>query len=78
MNSITSFKWNPEIGTPLVNSTFDFVDLDHFSPGKTLNLSVAHGDGSTDTIECNHTYNEAQISWFKAGSALNLIRSEQS
>jgi len=59
------------------DDTFDFVDLDQFSPGKTLNLSVAHGDGSTDTIECNHTYNEAQISWFKAGSALNLIRSEQ-
>lgn len=59
------------------DDTFDFVDLDQFSPGKTLNLSVAHGDGSMDTIECNHTYNEAQISWFKAGSALNLIRSEQ-
>ena len=59
------------------DDTFDFVDLDQFSPGKTLNLSVAHGDVSMDTIECNHTYNEAQISWFKAGSALNLIRSEQ-
>ena len=57
--------------------TFDFVDLDQFIPGKSLHLSVTHGDGSTDTIECNHTYNGAQISWFKAGSALNLIRSEQ-
>jgi len=59
------------------NDTFDFVDLDQFIPGKSLHLSVTHGDGSTDTIECNHTYNGAQISWFKAGSALNLIRSEQ-
>ena len=59
------------------NDTFDFVDLDQFIPGKSLHLSVTHGDGSTDTIECNHTYNGAQIFWFKAGSALNLIRSEQ-
>lgn len=59
------------------NDTFDFVDLDQFIPGKSLHLSVTHGDGSTDTIECNHTYNGAQISWFKAGSALNLIRSEE-
>ena len=59
------------------NDTFDFVDLDQFIPGKSLHLSVTHGDGSTDTIECNHTYNGAQISWFKAGSALNLIRSEK-
>jgi aconitase (EC 4.2.1.3) len=59
------------------NDTFDFVDLYQFIPGKSLHLSVTHGDGSTDTIECNHTYNGAQISWFKAGSALNLIRSEQ-
>ena len=59
------------------DDTFTFVDLDKFSPGNSLNLSVTHGDGSTDTIECNHTYNDAQIAWFKAGSALNLIRSEQ-
>ena len=59
------------------DDTFDFVDLDRFSPGKSLILSVTHGDSSRNFIECNHTYNEAQIAWFKAGSALNLIRSEQ-
>jgi aconitate hydratase len=58
------------------NDTFDFTDLDQFSPGKPLTLNVTHYDGSTATIMCNHTYNQTQIDWFKAGSALNLIRSQ--
>jgi aconitate hydratase len=33
-----------------------------------------HADGSSDQFEVNHTYNEQQIEWFKAGSALNIIR----
>jgi len=37
-------------------------------------LEVVHSDENTDTIKLNHTYNQAQIDWFKAGSALNLIR----
>ena len=58
------------------NDTFDFTDLDQFSPGKPLTLNVTHYDGSTATIMCNHTCNQTQIDWFKAGSALNLIRSQ--
>jgi len=60
------------------DDTFDFADLDQFSSGNPLTLAVTHVDGSTDSILCNHTYNHAQIEWFKAGSALNLIRSQQS
>jgi aconitate hydratase len=41
-----------------------------------LTLEVAHASGETDTILLDHTYNEAQIDWFKAGSALNLIRKQ--
>lgn len=59
------------------DDTFNFLDLDQFAAGKPLNLEVVHADGSTDTITLNHTYNEQQIEWFKAGSALNLIRAEQ-
>ncbi len=59
------------------NDTFDFVDLDQFSKGNPLTLVANHEDGSSDKIVCNHTYNEAQIEWFKAGSALNHIRSQQ-
>ncbi|WGL58546.1 aconitate hydratase [Pigmentibacter sp. JX0631] len=43
------------------------------APGKQLTLTVKHADGQTDTILLNHTFNEQQIGWFKAGSALNLI-----
>lgn len=55
----------------------DFTDLTEFAPGKQLTVVLNHKDGSKDTIKCNHTYNEAQIDWFKAGSALNLIREAQ-
>jgi len=52
---------------------FNFLDLTDFAPGKPLTIEVVHADGSKDTIKVNHTYNEQQIEWFKAGSALNLI-----
>ncbi|MCH8554576.1 MAG: aconitate hydratase [Schleiferiaceae bacterium] len=59
------------------NDTFDLVDLMDFAPGKPLTLVVNHEDGSKDTIICNHTFNAQQIEWFKAGSALNLIKKQQ-
>ena len=58
------------------DDTFNFVDLESFAPGKSLNLEVVHADGSKDMIELNHTYNAQQIEWFRAGSALNLIKME--
>jgi len=58
------------------DDTFNFTDLNAFSDGKQLTLEVVHSDRTTDTIMLNHTYNEAQIDWFKAGSALNLIRNQ--
>ena len=58
------------------DDTFNFVDLKDFAPGKLLTIEVVHADGSKDTIKANHTYNEAQIEWFKAGSALNLIKQQ--
>ena len=61
----------------LEDDTLDFIDLDQFSMGQSLALDVFHTDGSSDTIYCNHTYNDTQIKWFKAGSALNLIRSQE-
>jgi aconitate hydratase len=58
------------------DDTFNFVDLVEFAAGKQLTLQVVHSDDSKDTIKLNHTYNEQQIEWFKAGSALNLIRQQ--
>jgi aconitate hydratase len=58
------------------DDTFNFFDLSEFAAGKQLTLEINHADGSTDLIKLNHTYNEQQIDWFKAGSALNLIKSQ--
>jgi aconitate hydratase len=55
------------------NDTINFTDLVDFAPGKPLTLEFVHEDGTKDIILANHTYNEGQISWFVAGSALNLI-----
>ena len=58
------------------NDTFNFQNLNEFSENNPLILEIKHEDGSVDIIKCNHTYNNSQIQWFKAGSALNLIRSQ--
>ena len=57
--------------------TFDFIDLVSFAPDKQLTILVNHADGTKDTIMANHTYNAGQIDWFKAGSALNLLKRAQ-
>ncbi|WP_108801696.1 aconitate hydratase [Aquimarina sp. Aq107] len=58
------------------DDTINFLDLNAFAPGKTLNIEFVHADGSKDVIEVNHTYNDSQIEWFKEGSALNLIKKQ--
>jgi aconitate hydratase len=55
------------------DDTLNFIDLTEFAPGKQLSLELVHADGSKEVIKLNHTYNDQQIDWFKAGSALNLI-----
>lgn len=55
------------------DDTFNFIDLKEFAPNKPITVEVVHKDGTKHTILCNHTYNEGQIGWFVAGSALNLI-----
>jgi aconitate hydratase len=56
------------------DDTIDIADLDKFAPGRGLTLVCRHSDGSSDQIPAQHTYNENQIEWFRAGSALNLIK----
>lgn len=48
--------------------------LSGFAPGKNLTVELLHPDGTRDRFEVSHTYNEQQIGWFKAGSALNAMR----
>jgi len=56
------------------DDAIDILGLISFAPGKPLTVVLNHKDGSKHEIQVNHTYNEGQIGWFKAGSALNLIK----
>lgn len=58
------------------DDTFSFLDIEEFAPDKPLTIEVTHADGSKDTIKANHTYNNAQIAWYREGSALNLIKKQ--
>jgi len=60
------------------DDTIDINGLTSFAPGVPLTVDLNHADGTVDTITVNHTYNEPQIEWFKAGGALNVIRAELS
>ncbi|MFN5324396.1 MAG: aconitate hydratase [Bacteroidota bacterium] len=56
------------------DDSIDILGLTTFAPGVPLTMVFNHSDGTSDSIKVNHTYNEGQIGWFKAGSALNLIK----
>ena len=58
------------------DDTFNFIDLNAFAPGKPLTIEAVHADGSLDVITVNHTYNQGQIDWYNEGSALNLIKKQ--
>ena len=56
------------------DDTIDIIGLESFSPEKPLTVVLNHKDGTIEKISANHTYNQSQFEWFKAGSALNLIK----
>lgn len=58
------------------DDSIDITGLTQFAPGRQLVMVLNHADGTNDKVKLNHTYNEQQIEWFKAGSALNLIRKQ--
>lgn len=58
------------------NDRIDFSGLGELAPGKQVKIILNHTGGDRDTIYANHSYNQAQIEWFRAGSALNLIRNK--
>ncbi|MEM7182405.1 MAG: aconitate hydratase [Spirochaetota bacterium] len=59
------------------DDTIDIQGLKLFAPGVPLTAVLNHKDGSTEEISVKHTFNKNQIEWFKAGSALNLIKQQQ-
>jgi len=58
------------------DDTIDILGFDEMAPGKNLTVVLHHTDGTEDHFEVKHTYNQAQIAWVRAGSALNKIREE--
>jgi aconitate hydratase len=54
----------------------DIIGLESFTAGKPLTIVLHHANGTQESIQVNHTYNEQQIEWFKAGGALNIIRKQ--
>ena len=69
-----TFANNTDYDKILEDDTFDINGLNEFAPGKQLSICLNHANGSNETIMVNHTYNQQQIEWFKAGGALNIIR----
>lgn len=61
----------------LEDDTINITNLESFAPETPLMIQLDHADGSSETIQANHSYNHAQIEWFKAGSALNLIKQQE-
>lgn len=59
------------------NDVLTVEGLQAFAPGRHLNIKVTHSDGSQDAFEVSHTYNETQIKWFRAGSALNYSKQKK-
>ncbi|MEI8142328.1 MAG: aconitate hydratase [Chitinophagia bacterium] len=71
-----TFADKADYGKIQEDDSIDVVGLTNFAPGTPLTLVLTHKDGSTDSIHANHTYNQQQIEWFKAGGALNIIRKQ--
>jgi len=55
-------------------SKISLLDLKSFAPGKQVKCEVTHADGKKDNFLLNHSFNDLQINWFKAGSALNYMK----
>jgi aconitate hydratase len=58
------------------DDNIDIIGLTNFTPDQKLTLVLHHADGTQENVLANHSYNEQQIEWFKAGAALNIIRRE--
>ncbi len=71
-----TFENKEDYDKVLEDDSIDIVGLTDFTVGKSLKVVLHHKDGTTDSFQVNHTYNQQQIEWFKAGAALNIIRKE--
>ncbi|MEO9306746.1 MAG: aconitate hydratase [Nitrososphaera sp.] len=53
------------------------LGLSNMQPGQNIKCILHHKDGTKDEIALKHSYNDSQIKWFKAGSALNILREKE-
>jgi aconitate hydratase len=58
------------------HDSVSLLNVTNLAPGSQVTMRVTKEDGSTVDIQLNHTFNEGQISWFKAGSALNVMKGQ--
>ena len=58
------------------NDKVSLLGLNELEPHKQMKCIISHNDGNTEEILLNHSYNKSQIEWFKAGSALNVLRNK--
>jgi len=56
------------------NDVLEILGLTSFEPSKPLIVNLIHSDGSNESFRVSHSYNQQQIGWFKAGSALNDLK----
>jgi len=71
-----TFKNEEDYDRILEDDTFNFINLEDFTPSTGLDLEIIHKNGIKEMIALEHSYNSHQIAWYKAGSALNLIKSQ--
>jgi aconitate hydratase len=73
-----TFEDKADYGKIREDDRIDITGLKDFAPGRLLQVVLNHSDGTKETFNAKHSYNTAQIAWFRAGSALNLIRKSNS
>ena len=59
-----------------VDDRLSIKGTDEFGPNSKITVEAKHSDGSADSFVCNHSMDDSQVEWFKAGSALNYLRSK--
>jgi aconitate hydratase len=76
---ILTLQFNQPEGYDLIaeNDTFDILGLEQFTTGKSLTLIIRHQNGKIENLFLRHSYNQLQIEWFKAGSAMNYYRNQR-
>jgi aconitate hydratase len=71
-----TFANNADYDKVRQDDTIDILGLEDFAPNQNLRIALFHADGTAESFDVKHTYNEQQIEWYRSGSALNKIRKD--